>query len=342
MGKVFSAAEIANNQIPQPGAHEAAGRYILNEFFEGADRFSTQRSTFQIDEHVVSAMVYGSTALGTAGLRSDVDVLVRYNTGTSIESLEFIGEVFSKATAEHKVPVEANVRPGMFGSFGPETIDPLFAQHLAMIQDQDEPRWSYNWPASSLESGLWGVLPPERVNEIASNYTAVKMRHFANAITQYRGQANLQVMQRALELPNAIGRKALVVTPWADGETATMSGTVALQMRLNQYFKNTHLSWFDHESSPLDLTELREIDAEYDELLLSTIATETTLEEYQGWVEGNYQTACRLGFSVSRMWQTIISNHSYLRTQEGTFLEDGQGQLAFDIEVQSAWDDDIY
>lgn len=342
MGKVFTPEQIVNNQIPEAGAHEAAGRFVLDKFFIEDPFYALAEEEWGRTPHVWSGMVYGSTALQKASLRSDVDMLIRYHPDHETTSLKFINGVLRQAEEAFNVPIEANIHPSdPLTTPTPSTIDSLFIQHLIEIQDQDSPRWSYNWPLDGMLYRHPDQLTSAEIRTIALNYIAAKASQFAHSITEYRGNADIKVLQRALELPKSIGRKALIATTAAEGETTAMSPTGALQHRLEVY--NPRYSIFGYNrDGPSQQARLINLDKEYEALLQATITNSTSIEEYKNWIEGNYQQATELAFSVTRVWQHIIGNRVDRRTNEGTFLEDGQGQLAFDIQVRDLSYDEIY
>jgi predicted nucleotidyltransferase len=336
MGKIFTPEQVANNQIPEPGAHEAAGRFILDEFF-----IQDRVEEWHEFQHIDAAMVYGSTALGTAGLRSDVDVLAVYHPSREASAPHFINRVIREAEDKFNVPVELSFRAGSFDT-SPTTIDALFIQHLQQIQDQDEPRWSHNWPVEGLYWQHPLIFTPEEVRGIAVKYIGAKANQFAKSIIEYRGSVDMRSFQRALELPKSIGRKVMAATSAAEGETQAMTSTGVMQHRLEVLHRNSRYLSLDKHGNPSHQYSLIQLDREYDQLLSSTIEESTSLGEYSKWIEANYPMACELAFSVSRMWQHIVANRIDQRTNHGSFDEDGQGQLELDIEVYDLRDDWVY
>jgi predicted nucleotidyltransferase len=314
MGKVFSPEQIKSGDIPEDGAHEKAGRYVLESLFDppglwvpiNETRRQLNYDVMQRVSGINAGMVYGSTALGSANVRSDLDVLVTYYTNHP-QVLTTMREVFEETQKRFKVPVEHHIVP-VVSLLSPleHTIDPLFAKHLFEIQAQDEPRWSYNWPVDGLR---WGdAVDEQQVRALAIRYCSAKRRQLVNGTVDYRGNPNYAVMQRALELPAAIGRKVLAATDGQDKvdqqllqDKSEMMGTL-----LDRY-NSSRISYMGEPDK--SLADLSELDFEYDDLLASTIGGETALKDYSEWTDVNYLRALELGAHVATSWVEILQNN---------------------------------
>lgn len=309
MGKVFTPEAIVANDVPELGAHELAGKFILNQFFEPQEDWKEEeRTRFLTDGNGIhSGMVYGSTALGRAGIRSDVDVLVNYHANRADEAFPLIRDVFSKAEADFKVPVEPHVLE-VGALFNPlkHNIDPLFAEHLVEVQAQDNPRWSYSWPVNGLRSHRVNPNNNDRLRAIAVRYASGKARQFARASTSYRGEADVHVMQRALELPGAIGRKVIAATRKNNEQKPDLGNKYGMSKSIIARLEEFAPEWYERAVSYQRY--LFDLDQTYDQLLTATLEGSSTVEDYREWLEGNYLHACSMAFEVAHAWSDIVGN----------------------------------
>lgn len=328
MGKVFTPEELAAHHVPEPGAHEQAGRYILDQFFEvpGAEE---QFRRIITGSGVVSGMVYGSTALGRAGIRSDVDVLLNYRADKP-DILDEIRRVFTQAETMYRVPVEANVQE-VGSMFEPlhHGFDPLFAEHLLEVQNQDNPRWSYNWPVDGLAFTLIDASDTERLRRIAVRYMGAKERKFTKAAVNFRGEVDYPTMQRALELPSALGRKVLAATHSDTAETPEAVDRVGMGEAALARLEACAPAWY---TSAIDAQRsLLQMDRDYDALLDLVLTGDASLGDYTRWVEGNYLNVCKRAVEVSRAWCEIISHKMDMPRVERANQEDASYDLDEDV-----------
>ena len=309
MGKVFSPEEIQAGHIPQEGAHEQAGHFLLDQLFEPSSLLSERQlnlyrtATGCID----SAMVYGSTAFGRAGLRSDLDIFVNYREDQTRAALYLLREIFSEIEETYRVPVEPNVLPaGALGNPLQHRVDPLFAKHLLEVQGMEFPQWSYNDPVEALKDGVVSNEDTDFLRMVTVKYLNVKALKFSKAQVGYRGEVDLHVMQRGLELPSAIGRKILEVTNGEKvaetycGRREDIAGLLdkRLEEILRGYPKGGWLATAQ--------TQLSQLDGEYTQLLEATIANPELLPDYVEWLKERYPFVCQASTKVSRQWANII------------------------------------
>jgi len=312
MGVIFTAEAIAKGDIPLPGAHELAGRFILGQLFKPEYDSEPEKSDgpYIGKKGVESALIYGSTALGTADLRSDVDVLVNYSDECTQQALSLIRTTFYMAETRFKVPVEAQVLPtGALADPLKHSIDPLFAVHLSQVQQQDEPRWSYNWPLDEMPRSNGYIFEKDsaRIRAIAVRYASGKSRQFTRAIVGYRGELDLQVFQRSLELPSAIGRKVLVATIEI-GEVELPETGDKQAMHISTLNRLEQLTQNDDKQVVSDQRSLIELDGEYSHILTQTIDGSLSLLDYSMWLDKNYLHALEMAQNVSHRWAEIVSD----------------------------------
>lgn len=299
MGKVFSGEQIARGEIPRPGAHRLSADYILKRLFE------------DFESPIHAAQIYGSTAIGTASIRSDVDVLVVHSDGyarATASALTLARETFKDAEKLYHAPVEANVLSSSSAQ-NPlrHTIDPLFHEHLRFIQNRDDPQLSVGWPADIIRTN---PITLERIRSIALRYAGAKARSFSSASVEFDGSVDTKKMQRALELPAAIGRKVLLAVarpgelPIDTNDKPAM--TYALNIKLDEVKQD-----IDNVGVKCQYA-LSILDHDYTSLLHATLQGNVSIREYEAWLNRNYLDANRMAYEVSSMWSNIIEN-SWLR-----------------------------
>jgi hypothetical protein len=335
MGKVFTVNEIANGDIPEVGAHYEAGQHFLGELFDHTPpRNENGRGYFHPRYHAVdSVMVYGSTALGLANVRSDLDVLVNFCESRSLheqpvdECFSIIGSLIRTTQDKYKVPVQANILPHMW-LWNPlkHNVDILFAQHLVRVQNMDDPQWSFGFPADGLVHNRdTNNRTPDRIRAFAIRYTAAKARQMAKALTLYT-EVDHHTLQRALELPSALGRKIVALADATkpelaqafeevDGRDASFQGFVLAAASVEWHRD------YGRDTSLLDMLSLKQKDEEYSELLDSTISGSTTLEDYQTWLEDQYRPTLQLAYRIAHDWTSLLSDRLDVRDQEAEEVE---------------------
>lgn len=334
MGRVFTPEQVANHEVPEPGAHELAGRTILKSLFEPEGLYtpnydhSQHSSLLETEKTAVpdswtlnteiytryfgleAGMVYGSTALGCANIRSDLDILITYHQVASSTTMDIISEVFQAAEEEYRVLVEGNIL-NVSALFSPleHSIDPLFARHLIDIQNQEEPRWSYNWPVDGLTSGGVDLHPDqEQVRALAIRYCSGKTRYLTHKRTEYRGAIDYQALRRALEIPAALGRKVLAATLGVEqvDQDLLQNKNRIIGLLGEVLAKATEAAGYSLGEPELQMKRLAAADREYTELLNSALNGETSTESYRGWLDRRYIELLHLGHDVSAAWTEIM------------------------------------
>lgn len=201
MGVVYSALDIECETFPTEGDHERAAESVLAVVSElpGVD----------------TTMVYGSVAEGRSNLRSDLDVLVTYTAEGTEEALlrRMIAKELDEVETHTDVRVEANIWP----THEPLALrtarinDLLFAGYLARHMNLTD-EWRIGSPdvvTMRVAEGLHSASEHD-IAQIVLKYAAAKHKRFMRAPLLYKDDPRvLSAMQRALELPKAIGRKVV-------------------------------------------------------------------------------------------------------------------------------------
>jgi predicted nucleotidyltransferase len=309
MGNVYSPEQIARGQVPVLGAHEEAGQYILHELFEPLMPPEGEGRLFELDGHGVdAAMVYGSTAYGTTNIRSDLDILVFFRPSQATTALSHIGETLQSASKRFKVSVESNVLPvGAIHTNSEHGLDPLFTKHLIEIHQTYNGRWCRNNPTDGLDRIAQYANDPRVVSAEAHRYAAGRRNFFVRALTEVPEQTNCHALQRALEFPSAIGRKAVAALASEDAAPLDMSSRPSMNARARaELFANVPEG---DEAMVAHHDRLYTLDQEYTAVLKDTVAGETTLESYKDWINGIAPEALQTAFTLSQTWVDILRAH---------------------------------
>lgn len=325
MGRVYSPKDVMLERVPEIGAHEQAARFIMTELIEAHDSYVLNNPVtpeepgppFGID----SGMIYGSVAMGSANRRSDLDVLINYADNHAESILPHIGSVFRQVEERFGVFIEPNLLPvGALFDSRQHSIDPLFAEHLIAVQQQKEPRWSYNWPVNALMLSEQRLDPEdqERTRAIALRYVRAKSTLFVRAWVGHREGAglNLHALQRALELPTALGRKILAAT--CDGEISDelISGNRA-GVRQMLFERLETIDWPGVTETGMEpMTRLQAHDEEYSELLEGAINGNVSIKDYEAWIRAQVPNAYFLALVTSKVWSDILSKNLDRRKYE--------------------------
>lgn len=352
MGKVFTPVAVEAGYVPEPGAHEAAGRLILESLsfpYKMTDGMQRERLG-----HVEGVMIYGSTALGTANIRSDVDVLFTYNLASTRPShlygqgvLQAVNEVFSEVESKYHTPIEPSpYAANTLSNTLLHTIDPGFALHLHAVQEN--PVWSVNWPVAGLYGGFGKTEVQDRLRPSVIRFLGHKQKRFARSIVDFRGEPDLDAMQRAFELPNAAGRKILSLDP-AD-ETGIRASTdkpgtlktVAQRMgQLIEDWQGRGLGLLLQEGLvDNQFTRLVETDVEYTDVLQQAVQGQITIESYTQWLRKNYSTALARAHAVSSFWIEVLRNEYDLRNSEKELAELQAEEAEMRKRLKEGGDDD--
>ncbi len=278
MGKVFTSQEIVEGRVPQEGAHTEAGHFLLDtmwlrylEQFDDAE-YSAAFTAFD------GSMIYGSVAQDSANRRSDLDVLVTYSVDVGAPDIVIEGyrSLFQEVENIWHVPIESNI--WHIGSFmnGVHTIDAAFLEHLQSV----EKSWLVGNPLEFLT-----IKEPD-YTDIFNRYYAHKVRSFTKALSDTTDIVNPHHLQRALELPAALGRKALSTLAQIDG-TVTSPGNLT-KNKVNQQVAALTAEW--PRITEL-LEDLRTIDDEYSALLEKTVEGHYAPDEYERRVNALYRPA---------------------------------------------------
>ncbi len=259
MGRVFSIEQIHNQaeSIPTP-----------EDFDYAIDHFKQAVGDEIEAENIDGALIYGSVAIKAYTLRSDLDCLiVPYDH--SLPSLAAISRILKASNPTGRIEMSAIIHPRSRLSSGAHEIDRYFGNHLsgsARLVYGEDPAEYIRFPDYGSETHLLA-------------YIRHKKRSVATAVTS-EGPDMYKGLQRILELPLAIGRKALRVLDEMNGTQAATSDSANKSVIVP-----ASLELFDSfglEDVPGTIIKL---DRKYSEVLKGTIEGSITELEYTALID---------------------------------------------------------
>lgn len=276
MGVIYSTVEVAGGMLPGPDDHEKAAGQVL-------ERVGSLGTT-------VLTLVHGSVSEGRAGIRSDLDVLVTYRYERHSEEpavVDGIKSALDMISDETYVKIEPNIWPaGEAAAVQAERIyDPLFNHYLAVRMTQAA--WRVGEPDAAIMERAAGECDTATIRREALKYVTHKHSGFTKAPRHFSeaDQRAMAVFQRALEFPNAAGRKIGPLTDQPDHPDAST-------------YEEALSAAGGYDATIDALHDLRLIDRGYTALV--TIAAGRTLDadeilDYHQWLNSHYRRAVGLG-----------------------------------------------
>jgi predicted nucleotidyltransferase len=336
MGKVFQPEMIIGDQVPHPGTHQMAGQFLMDAL-GGRDK-SLGRAVDPRLRGIPAHMIFGSVALGEANIRSDIDFLGIYEPG-DLDDLEGLGDVFAETQRRYHTSIDPILyQSGSLHNTLLHSIDPSFAGHLLSIQRSR--KWSRHNPLSGLFMDQTPEEVAERARPAAAHYAALKLRQFTGGIALANSNRSmhpdLEIMQRAFELPNAIGRKVLDLTV-APSDTQdrkkSRSKADTLQEIMLQTYDVANSAGFDANDIMAALNGLIAMDSDYTLLLQNTIFDMSSYTEYSIWLVEMYLPALRKAHKVSDFWSRVLTENldePDVEKRRGYHVPTGQMPLSSD------------
>jgi len=199
MGRVFSEEQIRRGDIPAPEDFERATRHFRSSVEEGIAAGSLD-----------GAVIFGSVAIGAATIRSDLDAMI-VPVDHSPEALHALKRVHAEIDDYAcDVPVNTSLHHRNRLASGSHEIDRFFGSHLTGPQRIV----IGNDPAEYMQ---FNTLP---ARDILLAYVHHKMRSTSQLVVTYESAEYFKGLQRLLELPLAVGRKALMAIDEIEGTSA--------------------------------------------------------------------------------------------------------------------------
>ena len=300
MGKVYPETVLAAGMVPVRGAHQPAGVMLLNNLYDSVP-----------DCPVESLIVYGSTVAGTADVRSDLDIRIHVREGAEREARDLIETAFADVHQIFKVPIEATIKPAIPENTSTyDTVhDPFYAEHIVEVDNLPGSPWSRNRPSKWLLPTLIAKDDEAKTRQVAWLYCQQKADMFQAALTDYVGFADLDVLQRGLELSSSLGRKVLraVRDP---GETLPHISQKDAMRRLCRE-KMGRLANGDALLHYHDV--VTQYDRVYSGVLQQALDGDLTTRAYSNWIEESYEPLVTCAYELSLGWADYLRCEIYRR-----------------------------
>jgi len=255
MGRVFSIEQIRNRDAYIPTSDDF--EYAVNHF--------EQAVSDEIEaENIDGALIYGSVAIRSYTLRSDLDCLiVPYDH--SPRSIDSISRILKESNPTGRIEMSAIVHPRSRLSSGAHEIDRFFGNHLSgqgrLVYGED-PAAYIRFPDYGSKTHLLSYIRHKK-RSVATGFTS-------EGPEQYKG------LQRILELPLAIGRKTLRVLDEMNGTQEATSDSANKKVIVP-----ASLGLFDSFGLDAVPRSIIELDREYSILLKAILEGNETDKNYR-------------------------------------------------------------
>jgi hypothetical protein len=150
---------------------------------------------------------------------------------------------------------------------------------------------------------------------MAIRYSSLKTRQFGKAMTTTSGEVNYLMLQRALELPKAIGRKVIAAIYGIETVDQDLLQDQEAIVQL-QTDKLMEIHPFFSDKAIEALQTLSDMDNEYSLLLNNVLSGATTIEKYREWLESKYLFSVNLGHKLAFSWTGILKHKTDLRDMD--------------------------
>jgi predicted nucleotidyltransferase len=301
MGKVFTSAELESQNYPWPDAHYEAAAVLMGVCVDLRDSLGA----------VDSACVYGSVALGMANLRSDVDGICLLNRRENeYETRLQMARTIQEVEAGYRVPVDFSIwhADDWRARRGVSANDYLFLEHI--VPTAETSKYRVGQPADVLRQAMTPNSAGEQLafaEQSVESYLVNKTHFFTHKLSHGGTiKERALALQRAYELPSALGRKVLRVMSlreWESGHTDPHLADSSPDNYIRSPLAEGLVTELDDEGRSA-AAWLMQNDALYSQLLESTVKGSTNLREYAEWIYAQrteaLQQALRLSLATQR------------------------------------------
>lgn len=292
MGVVYSSKEVASGAIPQDGAHLEFAELIIAEApqIKGIEYTTIYGSSVDPDKE--------------PGHRGDGDCKFIYRVDTpesEYDTLSRLRELIERTERETHVKLEPNiwVANESVDARASRLSDRLFSRYL--VNAMRNPRWNVGGVDPALVEIAEQPLDNEQLRNTVLQYLAYKHKGITIAPLDFDDSDKaVKSLQRALELPKALGRKVGQLCVLSGDEEQDLLGHIESQ-----------------DSLVYNLTRLGAIDKEYTEyvkelaLQLHELRPED-IEEYRCWLADRYKKVMPLGLMAIRGFTEMIDSEKEL------------------------------
>lgn len=261
MGRVFSFEELSARQVPTDADFEAS-RQVFSEFVEDAVGVGLIRG----------AMIFGSAAIKKTNARSDLDCFIvldqdnESSWGAAVDIVEA-----TKDASDGRIPVGAIGRPADWLLKRRHELDRFFGAHLSgphriVIGDDPARYMTFNTrPAIEVVEDFM-VAKSRKLSEFAWTDNPIEILH---------------ALQRTLELPNAVGRKALRAVDEMEGTNRSIENSADKKL-----VGNASIELFSELGTESHALALLEADRQYNEVIAAVLSGEMNETEYAKVLHG--------------------------------------------------------
>lgn len=291
MGVVYTPEQLRDGKVPEPGAQQRAGRFVLEHF----------ESFIDDDPALQSGMIYGSTVTQPTR-RSDLDILTVFDSDSvTPHSLDRLRALYRVAENHFHVHTESNVLLlNDRSNPADHQLDTLIG--IGLVQSSEEfPQWLVGKPIGNLPLE---ELTQEKALLVAQNHAAHKERRFLKSLVHpAESPMDYKALQRALELPSTLGRKAICALEYSPGQPPFIPNREwSLEIAETLLSKN--------DQNAVGLTAHRELasrDMEYSSLLEGVVGGNTPLLRYERWFGQNYRHILHSARTLATAWKNTLS-----------------------------------
>lgn len=286
MPVVYSPEEVKNGHVAKDGDHAALGKRIIR--------------LVDTEKAIIAIQIYGSTALGTASLCSDMDGLVIYEDGARTTAIEAIRSVsFAARTEGNYAKTEIHLEPATPPKRSTRLGNREYLAHFERICQQ-YPQWSVNNPAQYLDRT---PATAEEYLADAINAFEAKTEKFTKA--SLKPEVDYGALQRALELPVSAARKVqhvsgLRISPQPSEQKLKM---VELGGNLLRSLIGTYPS---AKSALVSHNSLQALNTVYTVKLSEAVST-GNVEKYIDFLEGSRDVILKTAVELSSIWHEILT-----------------------------------
>ena len=256
MGRVFTRSQLEQGRVPTA------------EDFENAIGAFSENIELGIRSGLIDGgAIFGSAAIKATSVRSDIDCMI-VPVDQSDESLAKVKSIVDKAAdaSRHTIPINAQAHSKVRLVNGRHEMDRFFGAHLIggyrTVFGTD--------PAEYIH------FPPDPADKVLFDYIRHKKRSI-NGLFQASGSDEwYKGAQRILELPNAIGRKALCVVDEIEATTRSERNVAHKGM-----MRDAAMNLFKELGADETAQKLFDTEHDYNDLLNDVLSRDIDSHEYE-------------------------------------------------------------
>lgn len=285
MGRIFSYEEIESGRIPTPDDFEMA-----KDVFCGIVQAEIDGGHFD------GGIIHGSVAAGTNNIRSDFDSLISLTDDNPVnyQAARSLGQMIRRQTGG-TIPIDVMPRTKLVLAEGRHDIDRFFGQHLScedrIVCGNDPSEYITYWGQNISAKDILANYLFHKKRRMAETYTLIEPLDISNG-----------GIQRMLELPNAIGRKALQALAEVRGTSDEPLDRSANKESLLRLGHNLFEEYGIAEGFDL----LISANMYYDEVLTETLAGEIERHDYEEVIHELHDTLPLAVKWVEQVQTTIL------------------------------------